>query len=189
MIVQKMGNNAKSTMRNLVPKETGESSHISFRKVVNLHAIEAKLKIAIIGVINGKTKINKINNAFNPKKNLSRSGITPTVLSIWSIVSENRFANKIKKNNHPILKTKGHNIFNIQKFSAGLSENHNLNSTKLKIRKIRMGTKIIEIKIISRERIIPLICLDLIWLHIYRKHLPNNNLKPFFLFWLIVFNY
>ncbi|TFG01527.1 MAG: hypothetical protein EU539_13955 [Promethearchaeota archaeon] len=124
-----------------------------------------KLKIEMTGVINGRTKINKINNAFNPKKNLSRRGITPTVLSIDSIVSENRFANNIKKNNHEKLNTKGHNTFRIQKFNIGLSENHNLNGVKIKIKKMTIGTIIMDISTINRDTNMPLTCLDNSLLH------------------------
>ena len=160
-IVQNTGNIEKRIIRNLVPNEISESSQLSFRKVVNLHAIEAKLKIETIGVINGKTKINKINKAFSPKKNLNLKGTTPTVLSIASIVAENLLANNIRKNNQETLKTNGHNTFKIQKFNAGSSENHRLNSTKLKMRNISIGTSKIEINTINRETIIPFICLDI----------------------------
>ena len=148
-----MGNIEKRTISNLVPNEISESSQLSFRKVVNLHAIEAKLKIETIGVINGKTNINNINKAFIPKKNLNLNGTTPTVLSIASIVAENLLANNIKKNNQETLNTNGHKTFKIQKFNAGSSENHNLKSTRLKIRNIAIGTNIIEINTINLETI------------------------------------
>ena len=163
-IAQKIGNIEKRTISNLVPNEIPESSQLSFRKVVNLHAIEAKLKIETSGVINGKTKINNINKAFIPKKNLNLNGTTPTVLSIASIVAENLLANNIKKNNQETLNTNGHKTFKIQKFNAGSSENHNLKSTKLKIRNIAIGTNMIEINTINLETIIPLTSLD-IYIH------------------------
>ena len=71
LIVQKMGKIENSTIKTLVAVEISDSSQLSFLNVVNLHAMDAKLNIAIIGVIKGKTNINKINKAFNPKKNLS----------------------------------------------------------------------------------------------------------------------
>lgn len=163
-IVQKIGSNEKRTIKNLVPDEISESSQLSFRKVVNLQAIEAKLKIETIGVISGKTKIKSINNAFNPKKNLNLNGTTPTVLSIASIVAENLFANKIKKNSQETLNTNGHKTFKIQKFNRGSSENHSLKSTILKIIKITTGTNMIEINTINLDTIIPLICLDIYYI-------------------------
>ena len=156
-----MGNIEKIIINSLVRKEVLASSQLSFLKVVNLHAIEAKLKIETIGVINGKTKINNINKAFRPKKNLNLNGTTPTVLSIASIVAENLLANSIKKNNQEILNTNGHKIFKIQKFNIGSSENQRLNSTKLKIRKIAIGTTMIEINTINLDTIIPFTCLDI----------------------------
>lgn len=161
LIVQKMGKIENKTIRNLVAAEVSDSSQLSFLNVVNLHAMDAKLNIAIIGVIKGKTNINKINKAFNPKKNLNRNGTIPTVLSIDSIVSENLLANKIKKNNQEMLNTRGHNTRNIQKFNVGLWEYHKLNSTKLKIKKITIGTTIIEINTINRLKITPLTSLDM----------------------------
>ena len=109
LIVQKMGKIENSTIKTLVAVEISDSSQLSFLNVVNLHAMDAKLNIAIIGVIKGKTNINKINKAFNPKKNLNRKGTIPTVLSMESMVSDNLFANKIKKNNQETLNTRGHN--------------------------------------------------------------------------------
>ena len=162
LIVQNMGKIENRTIKNFVAKEVSDSSQLSFLKVVNLHAIEAKLNMEMIGVINGKTNINKINNAVNPKKNRNRKGTIPTVLSIESMVSETLLANKIRKNNHETLNTSGHNTRSIQKFKAGLSEYHNLNSTKLNIKKITMGTRIIEIKTIRRLIITPLYCSDMI---------------------------
>jgi hypothetical protein len=161
LIVQKMGKIENKTIKNLVAVEVSDSSQLSFLNVVNLHAMDAKLNIAIIGVIKGNTNINKINKAFNPKKNLNRNGTIPTVLSIDSIVSENLLANKIKKNNQETLNTRGHNTRNIQKFNVGLWEYHKLNSTKLKIKKITIGTTIIEINTINRLKITPLTSLDM----------------------------
>jgi len=42
------------------------SSHLSFLKVVNLHAKDAKVKTEINGVIKGKTNINRMYMAFIP---------------------------------------------------------------------------------------------------------------------------
>lgn len=162
LIVQKMGKIENSTIKTLVAVEISDSSQLSFLNVVNLHAMDAKLNIAIIGVIKGKTNINKINKAFNPKKNLNRKGIIPTVLSMESIVSDNLFANKIKKNNQETLNTRGHNTRNIQKFNVGFWEYHKLNSTKLKIKKIAIGTIIIEINTNKRLKINPLTSLVMI---------------------------
>lgn len=162
LIVQNMGKIEKTIIKNFVAKEVSDSSQLSFLKVVNLHAMDAKLKMETIGVINGKTKINKINNAVNPKKNRNRKGTIPTVLSIESMVSETLLANKIRKNNQETLNTSGHNTRSIQKFKAGLSEYHNLNFTKLNIKKITMGTRIIKIKTIRRLIITPLYCSDMI---------------------------
>jgi hypothetical protein len=161
-IQQKIGNIENIIIKNFVKIEISESSQLSFLKVVNLHAMDAKLNIEIIGVIKGKTKINNINIAFNPKKNLSRSGTIPTVLSINSIALESLVANKIRKNNQETLKTNGHNIFNIQKFNLGSFENHSSKFTILKIKKIRIGTKIIEINTNNRLKITPFISFDMI---------------------------
>lgn len=162
LIVQNMGKIENTIIKNFVAKEVSDSSQLSFLKVVNLHAMDAKLNMETIGVINGKTKINKINNAVNPKKNRNRKGTIPTVLSIESIVSETLLANKIRKNNQETLNTSGHNTRSTQKFKAGLSEYHNLNFTKLNIKKITMGTRIIEIKTIRRLIITPLYFSDMI---------------------------
>lgn len=157
-----MGKIENKTIRYLVALEVSDSSQLSFLKVVNLHAIDAKLNMAIIGVIRGKTNINKITKAFNPKKNLNRKGTIPTVLSMDSIVPENLLANKIKKNNQATLNTSGHNTRNIQKFNVGFWEYHKLNFTKLKIKKITIGTNIIEINTIKRLTITPLTSLVMI---------------------------
>jgi len=158
--VQKIGNIENKIIKNLVEKEVSVSSQLSFL-VVNLHAIDAKLNIEMIGVMIGNTNINKINSAFNPKKNLSRKGTTPTVLSIDSMAPENLLANKIIKNNQDTLNTNGHKTRKIQKFNAGSSENHRLNSTTLKITNMIIGIKIIEINTINRLNIIPLTCFGI----------------------------
>jgi len=162
LIVQNMGKIENRIIKNFVAKEVSDSSQLSFLKVVNLHAMDAKLNMEMIGVINGKTNINKINNAVNPKKNRNRKGTIPTVLSIESMVSEILLANKIRKNNQETLNMSGHNTRSTQKFKAGLSEYHNLNSTKLNIKKITMGTRIIEIITIRRLIITPLYCSDMV---------------------------
>ena len=162
LIAQNMGKIENRTIKNFVAKEVSDSSQLSFLNVVNLHAMDAKLNMEMIGVINGKTKINKINNAVNPKKNRNRKGTIPTVLSIESMVSESLLANKIRKNNQETLNMSGHNTRSTQKFKAGLSEYHNLNSTKLNIKKITMGTRIIEIITIRRLIITPLYCSDMV---------------------------
>jgi hypothetical protein len=83
--------------------------------------------------------------------------MSPTVRSIESIVSENLLAKSPKKNNQEILKILGHAIFIIQKFKMGSLEYHKLKSTNIKIKKIVMGTMIIEAKTINRDASIPLI--------------------------------
>ena len=119
LIVQNMGKIENIIIKNFVAKEVSDSSQLSFLNVVNLHAMDAKLNMEMIGVINGKTKINKTNKAVNPKKNRNRKGTIPTVLSIESMVSDNLLANKIRKNNQETLNTSGHNTRSIQKFKAG----------------------------------------------------------------------
>ena len=162
--MQNTGKIENRIIKNFVAKEVSDSSQLSFLNVVNLHAMDAKLNMETIGVINGKTKINKINNAVNPKKNRNRKGTIPTVLSIESMVSEILLANKIRKNNHETLNTSGHNTRSTQKFNAGSSEYHKLKPAKLYIKKIAIGTKINETKTIRRLTIIPFISLDIIYL-------------------------
>ena len=61
LIAQKMGKIENRAIINLVIKEILESSSQSpLLIVVNLHAKEAKLRTEIIGVMMGKTKINRI---------------------------------------------------------------------------------------------------------------------------------
>jgi len=107
--------------------------------------------------MSGKTNIKSIKSAFAPKNNFNLIGITVTVLSIDSIVIDNLVAKRIKKNNQEILNTNGHRILIIQKFKTGSGVHHNSKSTKLKIRKITIGSTIIEIKTTKRDTIIPLI--------------------------------
>jgi hypothetical protein len=60
LIVQKIGTNDAKTIANFVKNEVFESSsQLSFLKVVKRHAKDAKLKMAITGVIMGKIKIKR----------------------------------------------------------------------------------------------------------------------------------
>ena len=83
--------------------------------------------------------------------------MTATVLSIDSIDEETLVANRIKKNTQEILKTRGHKILIIKKFIALSSVNHKLKSANANIKKIIIGSAIIEIITIKRETIKPLI--------------------------------
>ena len=65
-------------------------------------------------------------------------------------------------------------IFKIQKFKAGLSENHNSNGAKIKTEKITIGTSIMDINIINLDTIMPLISLD------NSLQLPYNNFNLFY---------
>jgi len=100
--------------------------------------------------------------AVNPKNIINLVGTTLVILSMDSIVSENRLANKIRKKNQETLNTKGHKTFIIQKFKVGLLVNHKWKSTKMKIKKIIIGTKIIVINTIKRLNTIPFISFDMI---------------------------
>ena len=162
IIEQKMGKIENRTIKILVIKEVFCSSHDSFLKVVNLHAILEKLKTEIIGVIIGKTNIKSMKSAFAPKNNFNLIGTTATVLSIDCIAIDNLVANRIKKNNHDMLNIKGQRILIIQKVNTGSSENQSLKSVIKKIKKIKIGNKIIEIKTTARLIITPLISFDMI---------------------------
>jgi len=59
-IKQNIGKIADKAMVNFVIKETPESSQLFFLYVVKRHAIDVKLRIEIIGVINGNTNIKRI---------------------------------------------------------------------------------------------------------------------------------
>ncbi|GAH78589.1 unnamed protein product, partial [marine sediment metagenome] len=92
-----------------------------------------------------------------------------------SIVLANRFANKIKKNNHETLNTVGVSILIIQKFKIGsIGEYHKLNSTKKNIKKMLTGTNIIVSKTIKRVTIIPLTLFD-----IFLFHFSVFKIKPY----------
>jgi len=157
MIEQITGNIENNIIKIFVKRETFCSSHVSLLKVVILHAILEKLNTAITGVIIGRTNIKSIKSALAPKNNFNLIGITATVLSMDSIDTETLVANRIKKNTHEILKTRGHKILIIQKLIVGLSVNHKVKSAKANIKKIIIGSKIIEINTINLEAITPLI--------------------------------
>ena len=129
---QKIGKIENTTIAIFVNKETFvSSSHLFLRKVVKRHAKEAKLNTEIRGVANGNTKIRRRKRALIPKKSFNLKGITPTTLSVESMVSANLLANKSKKNSHDTLKIKGQMNLIIHASNTGSFENHTLKSTTL----------------------------------------------------------